>query len=176
MKTKQMLLSGFMGILVLLSSATISAVASSKKETPDSKTPTIALFRYGTFQRAWFAEIKTALEDEGYKTKVVLLAKDLKGDGIALGIALTPHPVATDRLFIAVCHNQNDLLAKCIMKKLARRTKLMTEIPDVDNVDYLSPGDPIVLVLVDPADIEKHCDRYAQGIVDGVEYYLDKLD
>ena len=178
MKTRLMLASGFLGILVLFSSTAFSGVASSKKDKSDSKKPTIALHRGPSFEKIWFSEIKNALDKEGFTTKVVSDANDLKGDGIDLGISFSSHFGTEDILLVVgVCHNENKLLAKCMKKQLARRTKLATDLLDVDNVHFMpNPGDPIVLILVEPTDIEKHCDRYAQGIVEGVEEYMDELE
>lgn len=177
MKTRLMLLSGFVIVLVLLSSIAFSGVASSKKGKSASKTPTIALHRIPSFEKTWFSEIKTALDKAGYTTKVVLEDKDLKGDGIDLGIALSPHLGTKDiHLVVNVCHNKNEFLAKCMEKKLARRTKLIINILNVESFHFMHPGDPIIVVNVEPTEIAKHCDRYAQGIVEGVEEYMDELD
>ena len=179
MKTKLMFLSGFVIILVLLISSAFGAVPSSKKDKSVSKMPTIALYRFATFEKTWFSEIKNALDEAGYTTKVVSDGNDLKGDGIDIGIAFAPHPNRTDILLtVGVCHNENKLLAKCMKKTLARRTKLPTDLSDIDTtiIAFMHPRDPILLVLVEPTDIEKKCNRYAQGIVEGVEEYMDELD
>ena len=177
MKTRLMLLSGFVVVLVLLSTTTFSAVSSSKKDKPDSKTPTIALLRLPNFEKSWFSEIKTALDKAGYTTKVISNDKDLKGDGIDIGIALCSH-IGTKEIhpFVYVSHNENNLVAKCIEKKLARRIKLTTDVLNVEYVHFLHAGDPIILITVERTDIEKYCDRYAQGIVEGIEEYMDELD
>ena len=177
MKTRLMLVSGFMGILILLSSTTFGAVASSKKDKSESKTPTIALHRSPEFEKIWFSEIKNALEEAGYIIKVTLNGKGLKGDWIDIGIVLSSHTGENDLYtIIRVCHNENKLLAKCMKKTLARRTKLQTDLVNREEIHFMHSGDPIILILVESTDIAKHCDRYAQGIIEGIEEYMDELD
>jgi hypothetical protein len=168
MKTRLLLL---LAGLVIAQTA-FGAVSGSKEVEPDSKTVSIALHRNSAFEKQYFLEIKTALDEAGYSTKVVANAKNLKGNNIDIGILLAIG--GPDR--ISVRHNENQLLAKCMAKELSRQTSCEYFIEEIDVFPFMRPGDPIFIILSSPSDVAKHCSRYARGIIEGIEEYMDELD
>ncbi|RKX44215.1 MAG: hypothetical protein DRP64_06955 [Verrucomicrobia bacterium] len=169
MKTRLLLLLTGLAIAQTL----FGAVSGSKEGEPASENFCIALSRHGEFERQHLLEIKKALDEAGYLTKLVN-ENELKGDKIDLGIFFYPQPQKNDGSYLEICHSQNKLLAKCIGKELGRRTSLESKILDID-FPLMKPGDPVLVIGV-ASDIEKRCDRYARGIVEGVEEYMDELD
>ena len=136
----------------------------------------IALFRSSTLDRQYFLEIKTTLDEAGYSTRVITNPEYLKGDHIDLGIYLYAQSPVRDELYLEIGHNQNNLPAKCVGKALSRRTSLEYWINDFDYILFMQPGDPIVAIGVDANDIARHCNRYARGIVEGIEEYMEELE
>ena len=164
-------------LLLLLTGLTIAqtafgAVSGSKKSEPDSKTVSIALHRNSSFEKQYFLEIKNALDEAGYSTTVVSDTENLKGNNIYIGILFS----AGGADLVGIMHNENQLLAKCMGKKLGRRTSREILIYEDDNFPFMRPGDAILIVFIEPSDIEKRCDRYAKGIIEGIEEYMDELD
>ncbi len=168
MKTRLLLLLTGLAIAQTL----FGAVANSKEGEPESKGFCIALHRFPAFEEQYFREIKGALDEAGYSTKVVANPKNLKGNNIDLGILLAICGPGQ----INVRHNENLLLAKCMAKELGRRTTCECFIEEIDVFPFMRPGDPTVIIMAPPSDVAKHCYRYAKGIIEGIEEYMDELD
>jgi len=166
-------------LLLLLTGLAISqtafgAIATLGKNESASKTKTlrIALHRNPQFEEQYFQEIKNALDEAGYSTTIAWDPKNLKGSGIDLGVAF----VFGEPNAIGICHNENRLMAKCIGNELGRRTTLELFFLEWEESPFMQPGDPVLMIFVDPSDIEKRCDRYIRGFVEGVEEYADELN
>ncbi len=164
------------GIAILLMFFGATALSVGKKS--ETKSLVVKLVRAPGIDRQGFLLLKESLEKAGHSTFLPQEADNPNKSTGDVGVFIMPiEGFQRDKMsqeVVGIVHYGNKRLAQCIEKELSRCVNLTVKTFE-KKLPFLQQDMPSVVIKVFPQNFEKYSHRYAKGIVEGIEEYVEKL-